>query len=97
MSGPERQEQAVLADLETLVRRHLAARVGQARVAAMASDVDFDLEGIDSVDLLAVVAVLERELAVQPQRLEPLDRACVSIASTARYLYRSSRPAVAPP
>ncbi len=84
------EQEAVLADLEAAVRGRLAARLGQARVAAMASDADFDLEGVDSVDLLAVVAQLERDLDVQPQRLEPLDRACVSIAATARYLRRSS-------
>jgi len=89
------EEEAVLAGLEAAVRRRLAARLGQSRVAAMASDADFELEGVDSVDLLAAVAELERDLAVQPQLLEPLDRACVSIAATARYLRRSSGRGVA--
>lgn len=91
MSGRERADAAGLAELEARVRAVLADRVGRAVVAGLTSDTDFDRAGIDSVDLLAVVAQLERELAVEPARLEPLDRACWSIASTASYLQRSSR------
>jgi acyl carrier protein len=91
MRARERADAAGLVELEARVRALLAARVGAAVVAGLTSDADFDRAGIDSVDLLAVVAQLERELAVEPARLEPLDRACCSIASTASYLRRSSR------